>query len=156
MTDLEHTAQVIRHHQIMVVRYFASAFELVLLILGVTLPLAHMKELWIFKTEFSLVGLSKDLFAGNEYILSVLVITFGFIFPLFKIIIRHTKWRALHNMNLHKFSMVDIFLMSFLVFSGKASMFFNIHLGVGFYCLLGSILLGYLQVFMDGAKQAPN
>ena len=68
------------------------------------------------------------------------------IFPLIKIISRHTNIQFINRYNLHKFSMVDIFLISFLVFSSKASSFFDLKLLLGFYFLLASIILGYAQI----------
>ena len=55
----------------------------------------------------------------------------------------------MEKFNLHKFSMVDIFLISFLVFIGKSSNFFDIELGIGFYFLIFSILLGYFQILLN-------
>ena len=45
--------------------------------------------------------------------------------------------------------MVDIFLLSFLVFMGKLSTFFEIELLIGFYFLLLSICVGYIQIIFS-------
>ena len=125
---------------------FLSSIEFILLILGVTLPIAKIDEFWIFTSEFSILSIAIDLMINNEFVLGVIVIGFGLIFPLIKIIFRHTNIQFINRYNLHKFSMVDIFLISFLVFSSKASSFFDLKLLLGFYFLLASIILGYSQI----------
>ena len=126
-----------------------SFIEFVFLVLGVTLPLARIDEFWIFTSEFSVLSISNNLIINNEFLLGIIVIVFGLIFPIMKIILRHTKLKIIQNFNLHKFSMVDIFLISFLVFSGKLSNFFEIEILLGFYCLFISMLLGYIQILIN-------
>ena len=125
---------------------FLSFIEFILLILGVILPIAKIDEFWFFTSEFSILSIAKDLIINNEFLLGFIVISFGLIFPIIKIICRYTKIQFINRYNLHKFSMVDIFLISFLVFSSKASSFFDMEILLGFYFLLASILLGYFQI----------
>ena len=125
---------------------FLSCIEFILLILGVILPIAKIDEFWFFTSEFSILSIAKDLIINNEFLLGFIVISFGLIFPIIKIICRYTKIQFINRYNLHKFSMVDIFLISFLVFSSKASSFFDLKLLLGFYFLLASIILGYSQI----------
>ena len=54
----------------------------------------------------------------------------------------------IENLHLHKFSMVDIFLLSFIVFAGKTSNYFEIHLLIGFYFLLTSVLINYSYIIL--------
>ena len=131
------------------IKYIFISFELIFLFLGVYYPLAKMKEFWIFKSEFSILSLSYDFLINEELILFFVVFFFGFIFPILKIISRVYKINFVEKFNLHKFSMVDIFLISFLVFIGKSSNFFDIELGIGFYFLIFSILLGYFQILLN-------
>ena len=126
-----------------------SFIELVLLTLGVTLPIARIDEFWFFTSEFSIFSISKNLITNNEFLLGIIVIVFGLIFPIMKIILRHTNLEIIQNFNLHKFSMVDIFLISFLVFAGKLSKFFEIEILLGFYCLFISMILGYIQILIN-------
>ena len=127
---------------------FLSCIEFILLILGVILPIAKIDEFWFFTSEFSILSIAKDLIINNEFLLGFIVISFGLIFPIIKIICRYTKIQFINRYNLHKFSMVDIFLISFLVFSSKASSFFDMEILSGFYFLLASILLGYFQIIL--------
>tara|TARA_B100001059_G_C17442568_1_gene383368 strand:+ start:80 stop:523 length:444 start_codon:yes stop_codon:yes gene_type:complete len=125
---------------------FLSCIEFILLILGVILPIAKIDEFWIFTSEFSILSIVKDLMINNEFLLGIVVISFGLIFPIIKIFCRHTEIQFINRYNFHKFSMVDIFLISFLVFSSKASSFFDMEILLGFYFLLASVLLGYIQI----------
>lgn len=128
--------------------YFLSVIEFFLLILGVSLPIAKVDEFWFFSSEFSILSVARDFLLHKEYLLSFIVIFFGFIFPTIKIISRHTSFKYIKKYNLHKFSMVDIFLISFLVFSSKASNFFDIEILLGFYFLLGAVFLSYAQIIL--------
>ena len=133
----------------MVIKYLSISFELIFLVLGVYYPLAKMKEFWIFKSEFSILSISYDFFVNEELALFFVVFFFGFVFPVLKIISRILKISFVERFNLHKFSMVDIFLISFLVFIGKSLNFFDIQLGIGFYFLILSIFLGYFQILLS-------
>ena len=131
------------------IKFLLISFELIFLLLGVYCPLANMKEFWLFKSEFSILSISYDFFVNEELTLFFVVFFFGFIFPVLKIISRILKINFIKKFNLHKFSMVDIFLISFLVFIGKSSNFFDIELGIGFYFLIISIFAGYSQILLS-------
>ena len=129
-----------------------SIFEFILLLFGISLPIAKIDEFWFFSSEFSILSIVKDLFINNEYLLAIIIIIFGFFFPTIKIISRHLSLRIINEYNLHKFSMVDIFIISFLVFASKASSFFNMEIELGFYFLLLSVLLGYSYIIFTKNK----
>ena len=120
--------------------------ELIFLMLGVCLPLATIDEFWFFSSEFSVVSLAYTLFNAKEYTLSFIIINFGLIFPILKILQRLFASGAYLNLPLHKFALLDIFLLSFLVFGGKLSYFYQVNLKVGFYFMLSSVLLSYVNV----------
>ena len=69
-------------------------------------------------------------------------------FPFIKIISKVFNMQYIENLHLHKFSMVDIFLLSFIVFAGKTSNYFEIHLLIGFYFLLTSVLINYSYIIL--------
>ena len=123
--------------------------EIILLILGVSFPLARIDEFWIFTSEFSILSISRDLIIADEFLLGIMVFSFGLLFPLVKIVFRLTGYELINRYNLHKFSMVDIFLISFLVFSAKVSNYFDLSLLIGFYFLISSVLLGYIQIVFN-------
>ncbi len=126
-----------------------TILEIILLILGVSFPLARIDEFWIFTSEFSILSISRDLIIADEFLLGVIVFSFGLLFPLVKIVFRLTGYELINRYNLHKFSMVDIFLISFLVFSAKVSNYFDLNLLIGFYFLISSVLLGYIQIVFN-------
>ena len=126
-----------------------TILEIILLILGVSFPLARIDEFWIFTSEFSILSISRDLIIANEFLLGLMVFSFGLLFPLVKIVFRLTGYELINRYNLHKFSMVDIFLISFLVFSAKVSNYFDLSLLIGFYFLISSVLLGYIQIVFN-------
>ena len=123
-------------------------FETIFLFCGVYFPLARIDEFWLFSSEFSILSLTRDLLINGEILLSIIIIIFGFIFPFIKIIYKVFNIEFIENLNLHKFSMVDIFLLSFIVFAGKTSNYFEIHLLVGFYFLLISVLINYSYIIL--------
>lgn len=125
-----------------------SPLEFLFLILGVTLPLATIDEFWFFSSEFSIVSLAVVLLKNNEYVLGSIIVIFGIIIPSMKIFQRYKKVNFLKKWPLHKFSMLDIFLLSFLIFGGKLSYFYEVNLKLGFYFLLSSIFLSYLSLFI--------
>jgi len=127
--------------------------EFIFLCLGVYLPLAVIDEFWILSSEFSLLNLTERLLIEREWVLGFVVFLFGILFPILKIIIRLLNVKILEKFNLHRFSMVDIFLLSFLVFSGKLSKFYELELLIGFYFLLTSILLGYIQIIFQNMRR---
>ena len=126
-----------------------TILEIILLILGVSFPLARIDEFWIFTSEFSILSVSRDLIIADEFLLGLMVFSFGLLFPLVKIVFRLTGYELINRYNLHKFSMVDIFLISFLVFSAKVSNYFDLSLLIGFYFLISSVLLGYIQIVFN-------
>jgi len=125
-----------------------TLIEFTCLILGVFLPLATIDEFWFFTSEFSVASLSYNLIVNNEYILAIVIIAFGFLFPCLKLFQRLMNPEFINTFPIHKFSMLDIFLLSFLVFGGKLSYFYEVNMQIGFYFMLSSILLSYLYLII--------
>ena len=123
-------------------------FEFMFLLLGVSLPLATIDEFWFFSSEFSVVSLAYTLFNSREYALATIIIAFGLIFPILKIFQHSLQSQFLQTLPLHKFALLDIFLLSFLVFGGKMSYFYAVDLQLGFYFMLFSILLSFLHIII--------
>ena len=112
-----------------------------------------VSEFWFFKNEISLLKIIQGLFENNELVLATVVTTFGVVLPTFRMIGQLLNFTALEKFQLHKFSMLDIFLLSFVVFAGKFSAIFSANIAVGFYFLLGSVLVGFLQIFVESRKR---
>ena len=128
---------------------FFVLVELLLLTLGASLPIASIDEFWFFTSEFSIFSLALTLLESKEYILSLIIITFGFILPVIKVIQKMYNVQIFEKLPLYKFSMIDMFLLSFLIFGGKLSYFYEVNLQLGFYFLAGSIFLNYSLIFFN-------
>lgn len=135
-----------------------------LLILGATLPIARITEFWLFETQFSILGIGTTLLSSGEILLAFVVLGFGFIFPMIKIILgmrvdaqehpsqqygqKHTRRAARARAFFQKFSMVDVFLLSFLVYGSKISETYEVTLGIGAYFLMTSIALSLFKPYL--------
>lgn len=129
--------------------YFKNSlivFETFFLLCGVYLPLVRTNEFWFFSSEFSIISITRDLFLSGEILLSAIIILFGFIMPFIKIIFKIFELEFFERYNLHKFSMLDIFLIAFMVFASKSSSYFDVYLMYGFYFLLASVFMNYIYV----------
>ena len=124
----------------------ASGFlELVCLLAGTSLPLVSITEFWIFENEFSILSLSGTLLLSNEILLAVIVFSFGFVFPVAKIISSFFKGLGSIPTTMQRFSMVDVFLLSFLVYGSKISGSYDVVLGAGFYFLCVALTLSFAR-----------
>ena len=128
-------------------RKLLALLELIFFGFGISLPLLSVSEFWFFKNEISLIDIVYGLFENAEYFLAVIVSIFGVVIPLIKISSRLMGLKFVDKFQLHKFAMLDIFLISFIVFSSKFASLFDAKIGVGFYFLLASILIGFVQIF---------
>lgn len=129
--------------------YFKNSlivFETFFLLCGVYLPLVRTNEFWFFSSEFSVISITRDLFLNGEILLSAIIILFGFIMPFIKIIFKIFELEFFERYNLHKFAMLDIFLIAFIVFASKTSSYFDVYLVYGFYFLLASVFMNYVYV----------
>ena len=131
---------------------YLTILELVFFILGITLPLMIVTEFWFFTNEISLIHIIIGLLTNGEYLLGMMITVFGVIIPLIKITGRILNFRYLNKLPLYKFSMLDIFLISFIIFASKFSQIFNAKIDIGFYFLLASVLIGFLQVIFSSRK----
>ena len=128
-------------------RKLLSLLELIFFSFGISLPLLSVSEFWFFKNEVSLINIIYGLFENAEYLLALIVAIFGVLIPLIKVSSRLMGLKFLEKFQLHKFAMLDIFLISFIVFSSRFASLFDAKIGVGFYFLLASILIGFVQIF---------
>ena len=126
---------------------FASGFlELACLLAGTSLPLVSITEFWIFENEFSVLSLSRTLLLSNEILLAAVVFSFGFMFPLAKIITNFFEGLGSIPKTIQRFSMLDVFLLSFFVYGSKISGSYDVVLGAGFYFLCVALTLSFARV----------
>ena len=128
-------------------RKLLALLELIFFGFGISLPLLSVSEFWFFKNEISLIDIVYGLFENAEYFLAVIVSIFGVVIPLIKVSSRLMGLKFVDKFQLHKFAMLDIFLISFIVFSSKFASLFDAKIAIGFYFLSASILIGFIQIF---------
>ena len=119
--------------------------EFVCLLAGSSLPLVSITEFWIFENEFSILSLFNTLLSSGEILLAVIVFGFGFLFPLSKITTSFFEGLGSIPVTIQRFSMVDVFLLSFLVYGSKISESYDVTLGAGFYFLGAALALGFAR-----------
>ena len=119
--------------------------ELGSLVAGATLPLAKITEFWIFENEFSIFSLSSTLVLSGEFLLGGIVFGFGFLFPLAKVATSFFEGLGSIPACIQRFSMVDVFLLSFLIYGSKISETYEVALGAGFYFLISSLTMTYAR-----------
>ena len=122
-----------------------SAIEAILLLLGIFSPFARIQEFWVFKEEFSIHSLIIALFDQQNFLLGGTIMVFGVVIPLIRLCTNFIPIARLKDLNLHKLAMVDIFLISFLLFSSQLSYFFEVSLLKGFYFLLAALVVSYVN-----------
>jgi len=115
------------------------------LLAGTSLPLVSITEFWIFENEFSVLSLSRTLLLSNEILLAAVVFSFGFMFPLAKIITNFFEGLGSIPKTIQRFSMLDVFLLSFLVYGSKISGSYDVVLGAGFYFLCVALTLSFAR-----------
>ena len=128
-------------------RKLLALLELIFFGFGISLPLLSVSEFWFFKNEISLIDIVYGLFENAEYFLAVIVSIFGVVIPLIKVSSRLMGLKFVDKFQLHKFAMLDIFLISFIVFSSKFASLFDAKIAIGFYFLSASIVIGFIQIF---------
>lgn len=126
--------------------------ELIFLICGVFSPIAKINELWLFNSSYSLYSILLKLFNEGEIFIGIIVGVFGIFFPFLKIVSKYSKTNFFEKTNLQKFSMLDIFILSLIIFSSKTSIYFEIDFLIGFYFLIISIGIGYINSFFYWKK----
>jgi len=129
----------------LLIKTIFSAIEAILLFLGIFSPFARIQEFWIFKEEFSIHSLIIALFDQQNFLLGGTILVFGVLIPLMRLCTNFVPITRLENLNLHKLAMVDIFLISFLLFSSQVSYFFEVSLLKGFYFLFAALVVSYVN-----------
>ena len=133
-----------------------TATEAVLLFLGILSPFARIQEFWIFEEEFSIFSLVLSLFDKQNFLLGVTILVFGILIPLVRLCTNCVPISKLKNLNFHKLAMLDIFLLSFLIFSSQMSYFFEVSLLIGFYFLFAALVVSYLNHWIGMGKNNVN
>ena len=136
--------QTIKPRKILVL--FILFIEAIILYCGVTLPLVKVSQFWIFEEEQSVVRILIIFYQHDEYLLLILVSIMGLILPFLKLIFRVLELDGKILKFIGRFSSIDIFLISILIFIGKSVSAIDVSLSVGFYFLCAGTIMGLLQI----------
>lgn len=98
--------------------------------LGLTLPLMRFEKLYFFEETPSLVDIVRELAAGEDAALGVLVGFFSILLPATKLLLLHVvalgggRGRSLSLLSaVGKWSMMDVMLVALVIFAAKTSGF---------------------------------
>ena len=136
--------QTIKPRKILVL--FILFLEAIILYCGVTLPLVKVSQFWIFEEEQSVVRILLIFYQHDEYFLLILVSIMGLILPFLKLIFRALELDGKILKFIGRFSSLDIFLISILIFIGKSVSAIDVSLSFGFYFLCAGTIMGLLQI----------
>ena len=140
----------------MLITIIFTAAEVVLLFLGIFSPFARIEEFWVFEEEFSIYSLILSLFDQQNFLLGLTILAFGILIPFVRLCTNCIPSSKFKNLNLHKLAMLDIFLISFLIFSSQMSYFFEVSLLEGFYFLFAALVVSYLNHWIGIGKNHVN
>ena len=129
----------------MFITIILSVIEAILLFLGIFSLFARIQEFWIFEEEFSIYSLILSLLDQQNFLLSGTILLFGVLIPFMRLFTNFIPSARLKDLNLHKLAMLDIFLISFLLFSSQLSYFFEVSLLKGFYFLFAALVVSYVN-----------
>lgn len=122
--------------------------EIYFFILGISSVLILTEEFWIFSNSFTILGAIELFLKEKEYMLFFLILIFGISAPILKMILKLFNISTLVGI-LHRFAFLDIFLVSIFIYVAKSSSILEANLGVGFYYLICSLSLSYIQMSIN-------
>ena len=132
--------------------------DILLLILGWMLPIMTVERLLFLSERLSILQGVGQLWTHGDYALFALIAVFSILFPLLKLALALFLWylidassvglaRALHWMEiLGRWSMLDVFVIAFIVAAIQVSFIDDVDLHAGLYVFAGAILLSILVV----------
>ncbi|MEM7223892.1 MAG: paraquat-inducible protein A [Pseudomonadota bacterium] len=137
---------------------WAIVANILLLILGWMLPIMTVERLIFLSERFSILEGIGQLWANGNYALFVLIAVFSILFPLGKLILALFLWylvdassanlaRSLRWMEaLGRWSMLDVFVIAFIVAAIQVSFIDDVELHAGIYVFAAAVLLSIFLV----------
>lgn len=120
--------------------------SLVVLIVGIYSPLLSLTQLWFFRSETSLAEAVRLLFEHGEWLLASVIALFAIVVPVVKslatliLVSRPITVVSQKRLNLlgqlGKWSMLDVFIVAFLITATKLSSLAQAEVQYGLYLLL--------------------
>jgi paraquat-inducible protein A len=127
-------------------------------VLGVTLPIVRVENLFIFTEKVSIVGAVYQLASENEFLLAAIIALFSIGLPAAKILIADIVWRfcpahtarnsrAFHILaKISHWSMLDVVVIAGVIVVYKASGLAEASSQPGLYFFFASIILSGLSM----------
>jgi paraquat-inducible protein A len=110
---------------------------------GITLPVLHVTELFMYQNDVSLVGIVAGLFNQGEPAIGVLVLVFTLLLPPAKLIIGYGLWRFTEGSGIAarrgiafldaigKWTMLDVLVLAIVVVTLKSSWVAEVEIAPG-------------------------
>lgn len=130
--------------------FFAA---LVLWAMGVTLPVLHVVELFVFDNTVTLPGIVAGLFEEGEAAIAIVVLIFTLVLPPAKLILGYGLWRFAAAEGgaarrgvawldaIGKWTMLDVLVIAVVIATLKSSWVAEVRTAPGLYCFAASALL---------------
>src|SRR6476469_6714199 len=126
--------------------------SLILLLAGLSLPLAKVEKMVFWKTDYSVFKGVASLWTDSQYVLAAILFFFSIVFPLAKLSALGVIWnvrlaeakrqRVLRWLGLlGKWSMLDVFVVAILIVLVKTGPLAKIEPRAGLYVFCSAILV---------------
>lgn len=140
-----------------IVPFSILGLSAVLLVLGVTLPIMRLDQLYFFSNEPSLLQLVGDLWSEGDIGLAFAVGAFSLAFPAAKLVVLALEVMAgqarsglLHRAMPHlaRWSMMDVMLVAIVIFAAKTSGLAKAAALPGLWCYAASAVIAAIFPFV--------
>lgn len=123
---------------------------------GITLPVLHVTELFVFRNDVSLLGIVRGLFGEGEVFIGGLVLLFTLLLPPIKLLIGAGLWHLSSSGGMSarrgvalldaigKWAMLDVLILALIVVMLKSNWLADARAGTGLYFFAGSAILAML------------
>ena len=141
------TAPLGRHLPVLLVVAFAC------LIAGLTLPIMEVRELWVFRGTYSILGGIALLIREGEVFTGAILFAFSVLLPAAKILVLIATWGRMRRgirpsarlpaflEAIGKWSMLDVLVIALIVFAAKASALIDAEVALAVFPFVASIAL---------------
>ena len=132
--------------------------DILLLILGWLMPIMTVERLLFLSERLSILAGVGQLWAHGDYALFAVIVLFSIVFPMVKLILALFLWylvdansvslvRSLRWMEiLGRWSMLDVFVIAFIVAAIQVSFIDDVDLHAGIYVFTAAILISMALV----------
>lgn len=137
--------------------HFLLSASIILFFIGIFAPMATFKKFFIFNNTYSLLSATIDLLIEKEYFLFIIIFAFSILFPLLKFFLLYKinfisgNNHSNHNLKLletfGKWSMLDVFVIAFMLMTIKLGAIAKIEVHIGIYAFALSVIFTMLTTY---------